>query len=235
MSVKTVDIPRVGMVSLYKRKGSKTMRLSISHDGKIKLSMPRWAPYSSGIQFVISNYKWISEHKNSDKILLEQGLRIGKAHVLNFVNTDENKISSRIKLNEILVKVPNDIYFSSKEVQRTAHSASIRCLKKESEQLIPKRLEFFANKYNFAYSDVKIKQLKSRWGSCNNLQQITFSLYLIQLPWELIDYVILHELTHTKVLAHGPIFWNELKKYIPDAKELKKQVNQYKPIIHVIS
>jgi predicted metal-dependent hydrolase len=47
----------------------------------------------------------------------------------------------------------------------------------------------------------------------------------------LIDYVILHELTHTKVLAHGPKFWSELESVLPSAKVLKKDINKYKPTV----
>jgi hypothetical protein len=53
----------------------------------------------------------------------------------------------------------------------------------------------------------------------------------MQLPWHLIDYVLVHELTHTKVMRHGTPFWNELERHIPGAKQFRKEINQYQPIL----
>lgn len=233
MSVKQVYIPQVGPVSLYKRKGAKTMRLSISHEGEVRLTMPRWTPYNTGILFIHGHIKWITDHKIKESSIFSNDMRVGKAHILRFIDDPTSvKITSRISKNEVKLLIPSGLSHFSPETQKAAKSASLRALKKESEQLLPQRLDVLARQYGFSYSDVKIKQLKSRWGSCNNLKQITLSLYLIQLPWELIDYVILHELTHTKVLAHGPDFWKELEKYLPESRKLKKLVNTYKPIIN---
>jgi predicted metal-dependent hydrolase len=233
MSVKQVNIPQVGLVSLYKRRGAKTMRLSISHEGEVRLTMPKWTPYNAGVLFINGHLKWISEHQSQKLAAFANHMRIGKAHTLYFIDdTSIDTLSSRISRNEIKIYIPTGYDHSSAEVQGTVKKACLRALRKESEQLLPLRLADLANQYGFSYTDVKIKQLKSRWGSCNNFKQITLNLYLIQLPWELIDYVILHELTHTKVLAHGSDFWNELSKYLPNAKSLKKQINSYKPVIN---
>ena len=53
----------------------------------------------------------------------------------------------------------------------------------------------------------------------------------MQLPWHLIDYVMLHELTHTKVMQHGAPFWRELELHVPHAKQLRKEIGEYHPIL----
>jgi predicted metal-dependent hydrolase len=232
MSVKEVDIEKIGKVKLYKRKGAKTMRLSISHDNLVKLTMPKWTPFSAGIIFVKNNEKWIEKHRTNSSKVLTNNLRLGKAHILKFQEENGiNKISTRIIQNIILIRLPIGTDFNETIVQELATKACLRALKKEAESLLPKRLEELARKNDFVYKSIKIKRLKSRWGSCNNHKEITLNFYLMQLPWELIDYVILHELTHTKVLAHGPKFWEELEKYVPNAKIIKKEINNYKPVI----
>lgn len=236
MSVKKIILPDLGEVSLYKRRGAKTMRLSISHEGDVRLTIPKWTPYSAGILFINNNLKWISDHITSDKKNLGNNMRVGKAHVLVFENdTSANKITTRVRQNQVRVVLPVNVSENSTAAQKSARTAVLRTLKYEAEQLLPKRLDSLAKQFGFNYSGIRIRQLKSRWGSCNNLKQITLNFYLIQLPWELIDYVILHELTHTKVLSHGPKFWDELSKDLPDAKKLKKQINSYKPTITNLS
>jgi predicted metal-dependent hydrolase len=56
-------------------------------------------------------------------------------------------------------------------------------------------------------------------------------LYLMQLPWHLIDYVLLHELTHTKVMQHGTPFWQELERHVPHAKRLRGEIREFHPIL----
>jgi len=57
----------------------------------------------------------------------------------------------------------------------------------------------------------------------------------MQLPWHLIDYVLLHELTHTKVMRHGAPFWKELERHVPRARALRKEIGSYHPILEVRS
>jgi predicted metal-dependent hydrolase len=56
----------------------------------------------------------------------------------------------------------------------------------------------------------------------------------MQLPWELIDYVIIHELTHTKHLNHSDEFWAEFMRHEPKAKVLRKRVRSYQPVLMAI-
>jgi predicted metal-dependent hydrolase len=115
--------------------------------------------------------------------------------------------------------------------QESATNAGIRALRKEAETLLPQRLRTLSQQTGLSYSSVSVRQLKSRWGSCDNRQEITLSLFLMQLPWHLIDYVLIHELTHTKVMRHGAPFWRELEEHLPNAKQLRKEMAVYQPIL----
>jgi predicted metal-dependent hydrolase len=53
----------------------------------------------------------------------------------------------------------------------------------------------------------------------------------MQLPWELIDYVLLHELVHTNVLRHGPDFWDALSEVLPEVKARKKALRNHRPVL----
>ena len=56
----------------------------------------------------------------------------------------------------------------------------------------------------------------------------------MQLPWNLIDYVLLHELTHTNILRHGPDFWQALEAVLPNMAVLKKTLREYQPVLDTI-
>ena len=72
-----------------------------------------------------------------------------------------------------------------------------------------------------------IKNTKTRWGSCSFKNNINLSLHLMRLREELIDYVILHELVHTKVKNHSIEFWTTLDIHCPNSKNLDRELKKY--------
>lgn len=232
MSVKKVTVPELGAVHLYKRRGMKGMRLSIGHGGVIRVSLPYWLPYAAGVEFVTKKREWIQAHL-MPATLLSHGGRIGKAHHLVFLpDTARRTIATRItNSGEVKIHHPASLHHTSRDVQKAAEKAGVRALKSQSEKLLPQRLEALARQHNFTYQNVRIKQLKSRWGSCSEQGDIALSCFLMQLPWHLIDYVILHELLHTRVMAHGPTFWRELAIYVPELKAIRKEIKEHRPVL----
>jgi predicted metal-dependent hydrolase len=134
--------------------------------------------------------------------------------------------------NDIVVKLPAAVEYSHPEAQLAASKASIRALRSQAATLLPQRLEQLATKHDFSYTSVAIKQLKSRWGSCDQNGNITLNLFLMQLPWDCIDYVLLHELLHTRIMQHGPVFWGALTEVLPNHKELRRTIRGYQPVLH---
>lgn len=90
------------------------------------------------------------------------------------------------------------------------------------------RLIFLAEKHNFSFNRITFRWQRTRWGSCSAKNNLNLNVKLIKLPQELQDYVILHELVHTKVKNHSPHFWQELEKVLPGARQLNKELNKYK-------
>lgn len=72
---------------------------------------------------------------------------------------------------------------------------------------------------------LRIRQMKSRWGSCSSTGWITLNLSLIKTSPECIDYVVVHELCHLKVKGHGPSFWAIVERFVPDYRRLRRELN----------
>jgi predicted metal-dependent hydrolase len=232
MATKQISVPEIGTVTLNKRRGNRSLRLSIGHDGEIRVSLPYWLPYSAGEQFVRSKQDWIVAHQSKKRDILQNGQSIGKAHRLYFTSDASiAKPKTHVTETEIRVSLPANLPATDPAAQTAAASASIRALRKEAETLLPQRLRALSQQTGLSYTSVSVRQLKSRWGSCDSRKEITLSLFLMQLPWHLIDYVLIHELTHTKVMRHGTPFWQELERHLPNAKELRKEMAKYRPII----
>jgi predicted metal-dependent hydrolase len=230
MAVKKVEFAEVGTVSLYKRRGAKNVRLSISHTGEVRVTIPLWAPYKVGLDFLQTRLEWIQLQRPSSN-LLEQGRQIGKAHHIEFQTGASSTVTTRIVGNEARVILPVGTNPESSAAQAAAQKAGIRALKLQANKLLPGRLQLLAQQHGYTYKSVAIKQLKSRWGSCSQHKDIVLSCFLMQLPWDLIDYVLLHELAHTKVMAHGPAFWSEMTQTLPDVQRYRKLIKTHKPIL----
>lgn len=99
----------------------------------------------------------------------------------------------------------------------------------EAKQKILERLNNLAYSNGFTYNKVFFRTQKTRWGSCSTKNNINLNLKLARLPDELIDYVILHELVHTKIKNHSKDFWAELDKYVVNAKKLQSRLKEYGP------
>jgi len=90
-----------------------------------------------------------------------------------------------------------------------------------------KRLSELAEAHGFSYGKVTVRNQKTKWGSCSYQNNISLNIQLTCLPQELIDYVLLHELVHTKIKNHSQQFWIELDKYVGNAKLLRSKLNQF--------
>lgn len=218
-------------ISVYKRRGNRSMRLTIAPGGKIRLSIPTWVRYDAGLTFARSRMGWIRANLPSLPPALEDGQAIGKAHRLRFVAGPVDAPRSRVRLAEVVVTHPPQLASDDPAVQKLAAAAGVRALRAQAEQLLPQRLQALAQRHGFSYGSVRIKQLKGRWGSCDAQKNVVLNLFLMQLPWDLIDYVLLHELVHTRVLKHGPDFWDALQQVLPAAKGHRHRLRAYQPVL----
>ena len=99
--------------------------------------------------------------------------------------------------------------------------------KEEARKKLGKRLSELAMEHNFQYNRVSIRNQKTRWGSCSSKDNISLNMKLLHLPDQLIDYILLHELVHTRVKNHSQDFWNELETVVPNARIVDKQLRDY--------
>lgn len=230
MSSKVIHLESVGPVTLSKRRGSRNIRISLTHKGEVRVSLPTWVPYKAGELFAQSKIAWIRQHV-PEKTILKHGYRFGKAHHLVFEAGQGKSISTRISGNQARVLLPLGVRWEDDDAQKAAEALGVRVLKKEARQLLPRRLQELATKHGYAYRSVSVRQLSGRWGSCSSEKDIILNCFLMQLPWELIDYVLLHELAHTKVMAHGKPFWAEMSQTTPELTTLRSQIKLRKPVL----
>ena len=99
--------------------------------------------------------------------------------------------------------------------------------RKIARKVLCRRIGELAQLHNFVYNRISIRKQKTRWGSCSSKDNINLNMNLLHLPPELMDYVLLHELVHTKVKNHSKDFWDELDTVVPNARIIDRKLKDY--------
>ena len=99
-------------------------------------------------------------------------------------------------------------------------------LLEQAEKYIPARVNFLAKKNNFEFNKIKIKNQKTRWGSCSSKKNLSFNYKLMRFNKKVIDYVIIHELCHLKEMNHSIKFWKLVEDVMPDYKIQRKLIRE---------
>lgn len=94
-------------------------------------------------------------------------------------------------------------------------------------KIFKEKLNDFAGQMNVHFNMVRIKNVKTIWGSCSSKKNLNFNFKLFFLPEALIDYVFVHELAHLKHMNHSEAFWSEVEKQIPDYKKRREELKRY--------
>lgn len=219
-----------GDVTVRRSSLSRSIKLSLAPNGTLRISMPTYAP-------LFMAKRLISTSRNSIRKLLhsqhtspyEDGMKIGKSHHLEVITRSPLKVARQGQA--IVVHLPSSHDIDENDVQRAIRFSVIQALKKEAKSYLPRRLDFLANEHGFRYASVRFSHASSRWGSCNSKKVISLNIALMKLTFEEIDYVLLHELSHTEYLDHSPAFWTRVERCMPTYRLHKAALKQQTPSI----
>ncbi len=180
-----------------KRKKRKTISITVTSQGVVEVSAPLFTTNEEIQAFLISKQKWI-----------------------------DNALNKITNTNNEFIKVIDYTYglLYGKYVYYTTEFKNIYT--SEAKEYLPKRLNELAKIYGFNFNNVKIREFKSKWGSCTAKKDISLNTRLIMLDKHIIDYVILHELCHTIYMNHKQGFYNKLSTYFQDLKSVKSYLKK---------
>ena len=97
--------------------------------------------------------------------------------------------------------------------------------KQEAKEIITERANLYSRLTGWKFKLISITSAETRWGSCGTKGSINFAWKLIMAPLEVVDYVVIHELTHLAVRNHSAKFWDKVRDVVPDYKTRRKWLN----------
>ncbi len=204
----------------------KTLSMKMDETGKLIVKAPFFVNKKTIDEFIDKNAKWIETRKNSILMRYKEFKEWEKFYY--FWEEYELKFDEE----------NNNMYFDGMNFYlHKKHKAKVReklvaLYKLEAKKYITKKAKEIADKNNLKYKVLKITSAKTRWWSCSSTKNMNFSFRLIQAPIKTIDYVIMHELAHLKVMNHSKKFWDLVdtisKNMYPwDYKNHKKWLNEH--------
>ncbi len=147
---------------------------------------------------------------------------------LSLVRGTQNKFLSYSELGITRIVCPPTANFDDDELQAWLRKVIEEALRKNAKIILPSRIDNLSKLHKLPYESLKINSSQGRWGSCSSRKSINLSYYLLLLPSYLVDYVILHELAHTKEMSHSDRFWTILDGLTQGrALELRKELRNY--------
>lgn len=154
--------------------------------------------------------------RNDREPVWENGTRLpylGKEYTLEIRKYLSYKKPGVMLDGEKLVILTADIHSS------TIKNAVFQWYLSRAKVVILQRVEFYQKQLQETVEDIRIKDVKSRWGSCSSKRNLNFNWRLVMAPLEVLDYVVVHELCHLKEMNHSKAFWNLVEDILPDYQE----------------
>ena len=146
-------------------------------------------------------------------------MRITNRELNKFIDNHMSWIESKLSL----IEKKNADKISVVPPKETISKKELNAIKEK----FTTRVQYYCNIMGVSVNRISIKDQKTRWGSCSSKGNVNFNYKLYYMPQALMDYVIVHELSHRKYMNHSDLFWNEVGKYCPEYRMYRKELMKY--------
>lgn len=228
----TFTHPTLGAITLNASARAKRISLRVKPSGEVILTLPRGVDQSVALSFLERKQGWVAQTleriktKQPDRPILPPFST--RDHSLELEPSSSDHFSVKIKVGIVAVAYPDRFAPENKEVQTVIRTAIEEAWRIEAKKDLPARVDLLCQQLGFRCGRVTIRNARTRWGSCSARDDISLSIHLMKLPDHLIDYVVIHELCHTRHKNHGPHFHTLLHRMTGGRHEsLRRELKSY--------
>lgn len=222
-----------GTITIRRSARSSHVKISVAPDGTLRASLPLYAPVFILKRLIKSSRDQLRDmmQKQRPSYEFKNGMQIGKSHTLVVVPTRALRPTVSREKQRIVVALPTGRSLHDEDVSGQIRTEMIAALRIQAKSYLPKRLAKLAQELGCTYERVRFSHASGRWGSCSTSGTISLNIALMKLPHELIDYVLVHELSHTKQMNHSQAFWNVVAEGDPRYRLHRKALKMHTPSI----
>lgn len=211
------------------RSNRKTLALTIDSEARLVVRAPMQLDEGVIRDFIKKKSRWITDKQQQvsdyatkqSAFVLDDGenvLYLGKSFAVLRKAVHEVMIEGNFLL------VPEDMILEG----------FAGWLKQQGETVINDRVDYYANLMGVKYTSVKMSEAKRRWGSCGAGNTLNFAWRLVMCPQSVIDYVVVHELSHITYKDHSAKFWTRVATIMPNYKEAQDWLRLNHKLMEVI-
>lgn len=224
----TIVDRELGEIVIVRTPLARRMRASMTPRGLLKITAPAGTPLTA-IKLLLRTSRstlrqFLQEH--ADQFHYDHDQPIGKSHQLMICSGTWRITTTG---TTIIVTTPNQETLRTHHAQQAIRDAIIKALRKEARSYLPRRLQYLAAQHGFTYKNVRLTHASGRWGSCSSRGTISLNIALMNLPFALLDYVLIHELCHTRHMNHSTAFWREVAAIDPAYRQHRDQLKTHAP------
>jgi len=222
-----------GQIKVIRNTKASQIRIRVGTDGTLRASMPLYSPVFLVKRLIRSSRpelrKMLTVHNSAS--VFEDAMQIGKSHHITVRPSSENTSSVTRHGQQIIVSLPEGQSIEDAHIQALIRPKVIEALRKEAKGYLARRLAHLANLHGFSYQRIRFSHASGRWGSCSSSGTISLNIALMKLPFPLIDYVLIHELSHTIEMNHSDTFWSLVERCDPGYKLSRREIKTQTPSI----
>jgi predicted metal-dependent hydrolase len=234
LNSRILTLDGIGEVRMTRKQRIKRLAISVRPFSGVSVNVPVNVSFSSAERFVYEKKSWIKKSlekfrsiENQYPVFDDRAEYTTKDHKLEIIPHSKKTIKLIIKGTFIYVFYPSFADVKDERIQKAIRKAIIEAWRIEAKKYLPDRVRKLASENGFKLGRITVKNARTRWGSCSPTNNINLNLQLMRLPDHLIDYIILHELTHTVHRNHGKSFWSLLDDISGNAKKLNREIKKY--------
>jgi predicted metal-dependent hydrolase len=211
------------------RSRRKTLSISIDSFGRLIVRAPIRFDEERIFAFLKEKESWI---------LRKQAERKGAGMDLPPDNLDGYEFLLLGKKTKIQLVEGTKVGFDAEQnviylPHKNAKERLVKWLKENAKRILATVTQQKAKEMQTTFQSVSISSAKTRWGTCSFDNKIRYSFRLLYAPKEVVEYVAVHELAHTKHKNHSPQFWAEVTKYVPDWKQKRKWLKTHAVLMEI--
>jgi predicted metal-dependent hydrolase len=214
-----------GSVAIIRR-SVKHARLRVRQNSSVELVVPKDWQAGEIDRLLDRKVKWIRDKQAFFRKRERDRLTVGSNEIMLFGELFRVEIKERLDTGVEVDRVGRRLRVARASASNTYIQAWQR---KFARAFLLKRTREFSEKHRIEFGRLFVRSQRTKWGGCSAKGNISLNWRLISVPERVIDYVILHELLHTKVMNHSQTFWVHLRALCPWAKEAITWLNANQP------
>lgn len=214
------------------RSARKSIGLYVFRDGRVVLRAPNRTSMATLHDFLRTRWDWLQDRLRefaaappAPRVPIGDGVRmlhLGEWLTVRLAVAGRSQVVREAET--LWVKLPE-----ARQTEAEIAAAIDRFQKKEALHIFAERLQAAHARMHplrLPLPPLKIRRMRSRWGSCSSRGDITLNLELIRMPLRCIDYVVVHELCHLREFHHGAAFYALQERFEPHWRERKAELKQ---------